>query len=158
MSQETHREKHDQGLEVHHIIPRRANGSDSPENLLAVCVSCHSTLEHTQADALERVYQVSDEAELRSQVEQLKTRADKLEAERDDLIEELTAFLEDTTTSITIHLVHETRLSTSRLLRVTTDMDEAVEAYRNAEYHATLESANVTVDRDEYDRLRSVID
>ena len=158
MSESTHREEHGQGLEVHHIVPRRADGSDSPENLLAVCVSCHSTLEHTQADALERIYQVSDEAELRSEIESLEERVNELEVKRDELAEGVASFLEDTATSVTIHLVHETRLSTSRLLCATTDIDRAMNAYQEAEYHATLESAGINIDRDEYDQLRSIID
>jgi len=33
-------------LEKHHIIPRRFSGSDAAENLVQVCPTCHSKLEH----------------------------------------------------------------------------------------------------------------
>jgi hypothetical protein len=32
-------------LEVHHILPRRYEGPDHPENLVTVCQSCHGELE-----------------------------------------------------------------------------------------------------------------
>lgn len=32
-------------LEEHHIVPRRYNGSDEPENLVQLCSSCHSAIE-----------------------------------------------------------------------------------------------------------------
>jgi hypothetical protein len=32
-------------IEVHHILPRRFNGSDARENLVAVCDACHEKLE-----------------------------------------------------------------------------------------------------------------
>lgn len=34
-------------LAVHHIIPFRKSRDDSPENLMTVCGSCHTTLENT---------------------------------------------------------------------------------------------------------------
>lgn len=32
-------------LEVHHIIPRRKKGLDSPNNLITVCQECHLLIE-----------------------------------------------------------------------------------------------------------------
>jgi len=47
-----HRAEHDRGLHVHHIIPDRDGGRDDPKNLIAVCGSCHRTLEHTHGRAV----------------------------------------------------------------------------------------------------------
>ena len=33
-------------LEQHHIVPRRFGGSDASENMVEVCPTCHSKLEH----------------------------------------------------------------------------------------------------------------
>lgn len=37
-------------LEIHHIVPLRDGGSDSPENLIALCPNCHRKLQ-VSADA-----------------------------------------------------------------------------------------------------------
>lgn len=46
-TREQHREKspHNRDLEVHHIIPRREDGRDIPQNLITVCRDCHESLE-----------------------------------------------------------------------------------------------------------------
>jgi HNH endonuclease len=33
------------GLEVHHVIPRRVGGEDNPENLIPLCKGCHKRIE-----------------------------------------------------------------------------------------------------------------
>lgn len=47
-----HRQEHDAGLHVHHIIPEADGGEDEPENLITVCCRCHRTLEETHAKAV----------------------------------------------------------------------------------------------------------
>lgn len=47
-----HIEKHDRGLEAHHIIPQKDGGSDTLDNLITVCRGCHRTLESTHAKAV----------------------------------------------------------------------------------------------------------
>lgn len=37
-------------LEEHHIVPRRFNGSDQPENLVHLCGSCHNAIESLYDD------------------------------------------------------------------------------------------------------------
>lgn len=37
-------------IETHHIVPRRFGGSDSDENLVDLCASCHSALEKLYDD------------------------------------------------------------------------------------------------------------
>jgi hypothetical protein len=32
-------------LELHHLIPLKQNGSDSPDNLISVCRKCHNLIE-----------------------------------------------------------------------------------------------------------------
>lgn len=32
----------DRATEVHHIIPKRYGGTDTPDNLMSLCKSCHS--------------------------------------------------------------------------------------------------------------------
>lgn len=52
VSDEAHREEYSNGLDVHHVIPREDGGSDSPENLAALCRSCHKKLESIHARAM----------------------------------------------------------------------------------------------------------
>lgn len=40
-----------EALEVHHIKPRRYNGSDEPENTVTLCGSCHNKIECLYDDA-----------------------------------------------------------------------------------------------------------
>lgn len=54
-SNEEHREEHDTGLHVHHIIPEGEGGEDTPENLITVCCGCHRTLENTHAKAVAQI-------------------------------------------------------------------------------------------------------
>lgn len=52
VSNEGHKEEYDRGLSAHHIIPEGDGGSDDVDNLIAVCQSCHRTLEATHAKAV----------------------------------------------------------------------------------------------------------
>lgn len=38
------------GLETHHLVPRRYGGSDEPENLVTLCATCHSSIEKLYDD------------------------------------------------------------------------------------------------------------
>lgn len=55
VSDEAHRERYSNGLDVHHVIPRSDGGSDTPDNLAALCRSCHKTLESVHARAMDNV-------------------------------------------------------------------------------------------------------
>lgn len=52
VSDDAHTEEHEQGLDVHHVIPRRDGGNDTPRNLAALCRSCHRTMETLHAQAV----------------------------------------------------------------------------------------------------------
>jgi len=56
--------------------------------------------------------------------------------------------------NLTIHVVHETRFMTSRLLYVGTDKEEAFKHYRDSDEHVTMETAGVNVDLDELEGRR----
>jgi len=55
ISDDEHREEHGRGLDVHHIVPRSAGGSDNVSNLIPVCRSCHSQIEHTQGKGIKEL-------------------------------------------------------------------------------------------------------
>lgn len=55
ITEQEHKEKYDRGLDVHHIVPRSAGGSNNPSNLIPVSIECHKTLEHSQANAFKEV-------------------------------------------------------------------------------------------------------
>jgi hypothetical protein len=77
---EQHVEEYGRDLDIHHIVPRRADGSDSVSNLLPVCRDCHSTLEKTQGNALERIQTGSDpNADIVEQRDALLARVEYLE-------------------------------------------------------------------------------
>jgi len=39
-----------QYLQVHHYVPRSHGGSDSPENLICLCMRCHALVHGTKLD------------------------------------------------------------------------------------------------------------
>jgi hypothetical protein len=57
---EKHRQEHTNGLDVHHIIPRRDGGGNSQRNLVALCRSCHKTMESLHAQAMGEIVQEQD--------------------------------------------------------------------------------------------------
>ena len=52
MTEDEHREVNNRSLDVHHIIPRDDSGEDCLENLVALCRSCHRTLEALHGQAI----------------------------------------------------------------------------------------------------------
>lgn len=52
MENEDHKEENSAGLDVHHIIPRSDGGNDSMRNLVALCRSCHRTMESLHGQAM----------------------------------------------------------------------------------------------------------
>lgn len=54
IGQEEHREKHDEGLQVHHIVPYRSFEEDIEahrlDNLVSLCVDCHGKFESMDSD------------------------------------------------------------------------------------------------------------
>lgn len=52
---EEHQEENDRGLDVHHIIPRSDGGQDTMRNLVALCRSCHQTMESLHGQAMEEL-------------------------------------------------------------------------------------------------------
>lgn len=52
MSDEEHTEENSAGLDVHHILPRKDGGEDSMGNLVALCRSCHRTMETLHGQAM----------------------------------------------------------------------------------------------------------
>lgn len=62
MSDEEHNEKCGRSLDVHHVIPRADGGEDRTDNLVALCLSCHRTLENLHAQAIAAHYDAWPEA------------------------------------------------------------------------------------------------
>lgn len=152
VTDEQHKDEKGRSLDIHHAIPRRAGGSDDPENLIPVCVECHRTLEATQGDALERIRNdVSDCThedeieELKEKCEMWKQHCDREKNSHSDTIGAVEELLKESL-QVTFHVVHETRLNTSRLLYAGTDKERAANVYSNAENHVTMESVSITVD------------
>lgn len=144
MDSEQHMEEYDRDLEVHHIIPQRAGGSDELLNLIPVCQPCHNILENTQADALQ---QIKEEAKQSDKVRRLEVENEHLRTaleEQQETIKDIID-LSDERLSVKLYVVHETRLTTSRLLYVGEDSEKAQEEFENAENHVTMETARVYV-------------
>lgn len=79
ITEEEHRDKHDKGLSVHHIIPRRAGGGDDVDNLMAVCTTCHRTIESTQGEAIKKIEQgYTDRNALEEKIANLRSDNDEL--------------------------------------------------------------------------------
>lgn len=146
VTDEQHRTEHGRGLDVHHIIPRRSDGSNSKENLITVCRSCHGTLEHTQSEALNRLDDRQRE-DCKSEDDEIALSLAQQRAETNlELYREIRSLLSSvlqTDVHTKLHIVHETEFTTSRLLYVGVDEEKAIERYREAENHATMETAKV---------------
>jgi len=153
VTNEQHKEDCGSSLEVHHLIPRRVEEINEKDNLITVCKSCHRTLEYTQGDLIERVY---ESASTSDKVEELEDKIDSLESELEQVKRERNAFdqtIDDMITAIeeykpyvTVHVVHETNVRTSSLLTVTTDEEAAFEAFKDTDNHVTMETINVSLD------------
>jgi len=65
---EEHIEETDRGLDAHHIIPERDGGEDTMRNLVALCRSCHRTMESLHGQAMG---EMADSGEFREELEQV---------------------------------------------------------------------------------------
>lgn len=149
-TRDEHREDHGRDLDIHHVIPKRKGGSDNPDNLIPVCMGCHRTIEATQGEALSRI--ANDELDrqeledrnndLREKVRGWKTEASELESHISKILEGVDTIFNESGT-IEIYVVHETRFSTSRLLYIGTDIEDAKEKFESAENHVTMETTNI---------------
>jgi len=85
---EQHRQDTGRGLDVHHVLPRSAGGSNKPSNLIAVCRGCHKMLEHSQAAAMKEIREENENGkdELRQNVIDLKDRNGELHGIIDGLL------------------------------------------------------------------------
>ena len=87
VTNEQHEQDTGKGLDVHHVLPRSAGGSDKPSNLLAVCRKCHKTLEHSQGAAMKEIAQKDEnETEIKEKFERVASDRDALLDDYDDLI------------------------------------------------------------------------
>jgi hypothetical protein len=55
------------GIEVHHIVPQRFNGTDTRENLVALCDRCHKKLEQLYDKRFYEKLGIADETGERKQ-------------------------------------------------------------------------------------------
>jgi len=78
VTNEQHLDDRDQSLHIHHIVPKRADGRNTPNNFITVCGSCHNVLEHTQARGLEQLQAESVPPEVCQQRDALLERVEQL--------------------------------------------------------------------------------
>jgi len=79
VTNEQHVDEYGESLHVHHIVPQRADGSDTPDNFITVCESCHNVLEHTQARGFEQLKSELLSAGIDQQRDELLNRVEQLE-------------------------------------------------------------------------------
>lgn len=154
VTEQQHKDEHGRSLDIHHVIPRSADGSNHPENLIPVCKSCHQTIESTQADALERIKEkqnnkpsefdkVAQEKERLACENYRKSQEVKnLKRQIDEMYNAL-EYMANRNISHTIYVVHETELTTSNMIYAGADEEKAHKAFRESENHATMESVSV---------------
>lgn len=93
ISDAEHRDKGDteHGLHVHHVIPKSDGGADHPDNLIAVCASCHRTLEETHGKAVAQMKHREDCKEDLDDVTQVwREKKEQLDRVEDRLAESIT--------------------------------------------------------------------
>jgi len=162
ISEEEHKNQHGRSLDIHHLVPDRAGGSDDPENLIPLCLSCHRTMEAAHGKAMKQVAKesgvsnvdVEDYNELKKELQEkeeklsyvigeLRAFDEDLNKAGDDRIQ-LLEWLDGETFSVKIHLVHERDTNTSRLLYAGLDRDDAQQRYDHANSDVTMETRTIS--------------
>jgi len=114
----------DDNLHTHHVIPRKAGGSDSLENLITVCASCHKTIESTQGKALKRL--------------------------KNELQNNLLQNLDSIVVDKVVHIARSVSIGADRLWYIGCDKEKAISEYKQAE-RPRLRTAKVTVEIEKED-------
>lgn len=134
----------EENLHTHHIVPRKAGGSDKKENLMTVCASCHKVIENSQGQALKRI-----KNEEKKELEQEKER---LEEELEDKysFEELIEATEKGIFHTTLYVViaHHIASDKPRYEYVGPSRYEAIEELEERD-HGTMKKWAVSVDLSE---------
>jgi hypothetical protein len=102
---EEHIEETDRGLDVHHIIPESDGGRDTMRNLVALCRSCHRTMETLHGQA---VGEIADDSGLREGLKEARRETHATMDAMGDIEDALLAFLDG-------HPVFEKEIGASRL-------------------------------------------
>lgn len=89
VTNEQHEEEYGRGLDVHHIIPEGDGGDDVPNNLVALCRSCHRTMESLHGQAMGELAKKEDYADDLAGVNHV---FEKFRDNADDLDEKMAEF------------------------------------------------------------------
>jgi len=126
----------EENLHTHHIVPKKAGGSDSKENLITVCASCHNTIENTQGNALKRIKKEKEE-----KIEEIEQEKEKLKEEKEELrqklgnaftFDELLEATDEMTARVPIDIIYRYGIGKGlepTFVTVTSDSERAIEAY-----------------------------
>jgi len=147
VTNEQHIEDHDESLHVHHIVPQRADGTDSVENFITVCTECHSTLEKTQARGLAQLKNEQPDPQVKQERDALLERVELLERTIRS-----PKFYAEVIRKVSIdgEVVSET-LGTRTI--VTKESDDAREAYEN--WGSSLRRTNLSCSQDMLQKIAS---
>jgi len=141
MGNDEHNAEYGRSLHVHHIVPQRSDGSDDTENLITVCRSCHNTLEHTQANAIE---QLEEEYTPDVDVESLRKDIDRLE-EVAAGYEKAIEYIATRKITTTAYLTYAGALSAD-VLYVGDDKETAYERFGESDCLAHMEETKLRFD------------
>ncbi|MFB6199036.1 MAG: HNH endonuclease [Halobacteriaceae archaeon] len=92
LTEEEHSEKHGRGLSIHHVIPERDGGTNNMNNLVALCRSCHRTMEAVHGRTMGLIAREEDH---RGDLEGVNKVIRKHNELADQLEDELHQFAED---------------------------------------------------------------
>jgi len=147
VTEEEYKEEYGKSLDIHHILPRSAGGSNKPHNLIPLCRQCHKRMEDAHGRAMKELAEQQEEDEENPQ-DKIDSLQESLAEER-DMVEKavddrssLGDFFEQSH-NLTVHVVHESRFTTSRLLYVGVDAEKAMEKYQDSDKHATMETYKI---------------
>lgn len=159
VTEEQHKQEYDRGLDTHHKLPERLGGTADMGNLIPVCIDCHKKLESITRDILPSGRtdeyedipkhswdEIKDTLSVNEELKEAKENAKYWKECHDDAIGAYKGLLDGLKQrqTITVHVVHESKVVTSTLRYVGTDEDKAVKKYRECENSATLETAKIT--------------
>lgn len=101
---EKHLEETDRGLDAHHIIPKSDGGEDTLQNLVALCRSCHRTMESLHGRAMKEIV---DDEDAREELEKVKGTKTATYDGASDIEDQLRRFLDE-------HPIFEKEIGASR--------------------------------------------
>lgn len=142
MAEEKHQDQHGRSLDVHHLVPSSAGGSDDVDNLVPLCRDCHNTMEATQGKAMKEIAEQKEISADPDELKRLEKENNKMDKEIIGLLNIFQDFLLEGYT-VNVHVVVDSEVPRPELLYVGTDEEAALECYKEGGSYCRLYSDKI---------------